>query len=64
MIQDEEARKTKLKSRPQSDEDGRDSKKPNMEEPWIHPDIVVKIIHPELADGRYHKRKGHIKVSG
>ena len=29
---------------------------------WLLEDIVVKVIHKELADGRYHKRKGVVKV--
>eukprot|EP00055_Hartaetosiga_balthica_P006713 m.21752 g.21752 ORF g.21752 m.21752 type:complete len:448 (-) comp5385_c0_seq1:96-1439(-) len=28
---------------------------------WLTPDIVVKIRHKKLADGKFHKKKGYIK---
>lgn len=30
---------------------------------WLYKDVVVKVIHKDLADGRYYKRKGVIVVS-
>ena len=32
--------------------------------PWLARDIVVKIINKDLAGGKYHKRKGYVKVRG
>lgn len=28
---------------------------------WLHKNIVVKVMHKELADGRYYKRKGVVE---
>lgn len=34
----------------------------NQDTPWLRKGIVVKIINKTLAEGKYHKMKGYVKV--
>jgi hypothetical protein len=38
------------------------SLEPPQPDAWLLEDIVVKVIHKELAEGRYYKRKGVVTV--
>lgn len=34
---------------------------PESSGPWLTPGIIVKVMHPELSGGKYHKKKGKVE---
>jgi DNA/RNA-binding protein KIN17 len=32
----------------------------NTDPPWIHPNIMVRVINESLANGKYYRQKGHV----